>query len=32
MGKCVILPNFSVNFDSLDITLTIVENTIICSK
>ena len=32
MGKCVILANFSVIVDSLDITLAIVENAIICSN
>ena len=32
MGKCVIFANFSVIVDSLDITLTINENAIICSK
>ena len=32
MRKCVILANFSVAVNSLDITLTIVGNTIICSK
>ena len=32
MEKCDILANFSVIVDGLDITLTIVENSIICSK
>ena len=32
MGNCVILANFSVVVDSLDITLAIVGNAIICSK
>ena len=32
MGKYVILANFSVIVDSLGISLTIVENAIICSK
>ena len=32
MGKIVILANFSVIVDSLDITLTIAESGIICSK
>ena len=32
MEKCVILANFNVIVDSLDITLTIVENARICSK
>ena len=32
MRKCVILANFSVVVNSLDITLTIVGNTIVCSK
>ena len=32
MRKCVILANFSVIADNLDITLTIVENALISSK